>query len=101
VGKSTFARYLYQRLVIEGKQAAYLDGDPGQSLLGPPTTLTLALGELGEPGKHGFPPSGEVRRWFIGSVSPSGHMLPLLVGAARLVRAAFALGGGRVYDTSD
>jgi polynucleotide 5'-hydroxyl-kinase GRC3/NOL9 len=98
VGKSTFARYLFQRLVFEGKRAAYLDGDPGQSVLGPPATITLALGE---PGEARFPPGGQVRRWFIGSVSPSGHMLPLLVGAARLVRAAFALGVEVVvYDTS-
>ena len=98
VGKSTFSRYLYQRLVSEGRRAAYLDGDPGQSLLGPPSTLTLALGE---PGEHGFPPNGDMRRWFIGSVSPSGHMLPILVGAERLVQAALAHEAEVVvYDTS-
>lgn len=98
VGKSTFARYLYLRLVSEGKRAAFLDGDPGQSVLGPPTTITLAVGQ---PGEGQFPPDGEVRRWFIGSVTPSGHMLPLLVGASRLVQAAFTLGVEIViYDTS-
>ena len=98
VGKSTFARYLYQRLISEGKRVALLDGDPGQSVLGPPTTITLAIGQ---PNVSSFPPSGEVRRWFIGSVTPSGHMLPVLVGAMRLVQAAFALRVDAViYDTS-
>jgi polynucleotide 5'-hydroxyl-kinase GRC3/NOL9 len=98
VGKSTFARYLYSRLVSEGKRAAFLDGDPGQSVLGPPTTITLAVGR---PGESQFPPGGEVRRWFIGSVTPSGHMLHVLVGAARLVRVALELGVDAViYDTS-
>jgi polynucleotide 5'-hydroxyl-kinase GRC3/NOL9 len=98
VGKSTFARYLYHRLISEGKRAAFLDGDPGQSLLGPPTTITLAIGQ---PGESQFPPSGELRRWFIGSVTPSGHMLQVLVGAKRLVQAAFELGVDVVvYDTS-
>jgi hypothetical protein len=45
-GKSTFAQYLYRRLGAEpGRRVAYLDGDPGQSRLGPPTTMTLALGK--------------------------------------------------------
>ena len=98
VGKSTFARYLYVWLASEGRRTAFLDGDPGQSVLGPPTTITLATGQ---PGERQFPPSGEVRRWFVGAVTPSGHMLPLLVGASRLVQAAFELGVDVViYDTS-
>jgi polynucleotide 5'-hydroxyl-kinase GRC3/NOL9 len=45
-GKSTFAQYLYRRLCADpGRRVAYLDGDPGQSRLGPPTTMTLALGK--------------------------------------------------------
>ncbi|MFH1627997.1 MAG: Clp1/GlmU family protein [Pseudomonadota bacterium] len=43
VGKSTFARYLYGRLRASLPCVAYLDGDPGQSSLGPPTTMTLTL----------------------------------------------------------
>jgi hypothetical protein len=56
-GKSTFARYLYRRLGAEpGRQVAYLDGDPGQSTLGPPTTRHFALGTSGE---VSFPPEGQ------------------------------------------
>lgn len=95
VGKSTFARYLYRRLSAETPAVAYLDGDPGQSALGPPTTMTLALGLDEESG----------RRWhrFVGATSPRGplRVLPVLVGAARLIQAAHEAGATTViYDTS-
>lgn len=98
-GKSTFARYLYRRLGVEpGRQVAYLDGDPGQSTLGPPTTLTLALGTSGE---VSFPPQGQTRRRFVQGISPRGHMLPMVVGAARLAQAAREAGADvLIYDTS-
>lgn len=97
-GKSTFARYLFRRLSAEGRKVAFLDGDPGQSNLGPPATLTLALGV---PGEDSFPPDGQILRRFVGAVSPRGHMLPVLVGAARLVEAAEEAGQEAViYDTS-
>ena len=97
-GKSTFARYLFQRLADQGRRTAFLDGDPGQASLGPPTTLTLILPSLGE---TDFPPHGKVWRWFMGSTSPAGHMLAVLVGAARLVHVAQSAGAQAViYDTS-
>jgi polynucleotide 5'-hydroxyl-kinase GRC3/NOL9 len=97
-GKTTFARYLFAELIRTGGPAAFLDGDPGQSTLGPPATMTLALPE---PGSESFPPTGKTWRWFVGSTSPAGHMLPVLVGAARLVKAAHSAGVQTVvYDTS-
>jgi polynucleotide 5'-hydroxyl-kinase GRC3/NOL9 len=97
-GKSTFARYLFHRLAQVGKKVAYLDGDPGQSALGPPTTMSLAVARGDE---QGFPPSGELWRKFVGSVSPTGHMLPVVVGAARLIQVAYRAGvEAVVYDTS-
>jgi len=96
-GKSTFARFLFEKLCQKGQRVAYLDGDPGQGTLGPPTTMTLVMNK---PGDASFPPRGETRRWFIGSVSPRGHMLPMLTGAARLVEAARQAGAEViVYDT--
>ncbi len=95
-GKSTLARYLYERLAASGKKVACLDGDPGQTSLGPPATMTLVVGRGPE-----FPPPGRRWRRFIGSVSPRGHMLPMLVGAAVLVEAAVGAGADAViYDTS-
>lgn len=98
VGKSTFARYLYQRLRAASLRVAYLDGDPGQASLGPPTTMTLALGDIG---RDGFAPQNRVWQSFVGSTSPVGHMLQVVVGAARLVRAAYEAGTQAVlYDTT-
>jgi polynucleotide 5'-hydroxyl-kinase GRC3/NOL9 len=97
-GKSTFAQYLYRQLCAESRRAAFLDGDPGQSMLGPPTTMSLAFGTSGD---IAFPPQGKTWRSFVGAVTPRGHMLPVLVGAARLVQVAQAYGvDAIVYDTS-
>jgi polynucleotide 5'-hydroxyl-kinase GRC3/NOL9 len=98
IGKSTFARYLYHRLCIDSRRVAYLDGDPGQSTLGPPATMTLTLNQ---PGQVIFPPQGQTWRSFVGAVSPRGHMLPLLVGASRLAVSARAAGADTIiYDTT-
>lgn len=83
-GKSTFARYLFRKLNSVWPRVAFLDGDPGQSILGPPTTMTLGLSGDSED----FPPQGKSRRRFVGAVSPVGHMLPVLTAAARLIEEA-------------
>ncbi len=85
-GKTTFARWLYCRATRACRgPAAFLDGDPGQGILGPPATLTLAAAV---PGEDHFPPSGTRRRMFLGAVTPRGHMLRHLVAVARLVETA-------------
>lgn len=97
-GKSTFARYLYHRLHEHHERVAFVDGDMGQATLGPPTTMTLALGE---PGDDAFPPAGPRFRTFVGDVSPRRHMLPTLVGAHRLAQKARAEGATAiVFDTT-
>jgi polynucleotide 5'-hydroxyl-kinase GRC3/NOL9 len=97
-GKSTFARYLYCRLCTLHERVAFIDGDVGQATLGPPTTMTLALGE---PGDDGFPPAGPRFRTFVGDVSPRRHMLSTLVGAHRLVRRAREAGVTAIlFDTT-
>ena len=98
VGKSTFSRYLFKRLCTIYPRVAYLDGDPGQSTLGPPTTMTLAMADNGD---NSFPPRGRRWRGFVGSVSPVGNMLAVLTCAARLVEAARKAGAQVViYDTT-
>ena len=97
-GKSTFARYLYTRLCEQGRRAAFLDCDVGQSTLGLPTTMTVALPASGE---TAFPPTGERFSFFVGSISPRGHMLPVVVGAHKLQRQALTRGAEVVVvDTS-
>jgi len=88
MGKSTFCEYLVQRLAKEHRHVALMDGDPGQSRLGPPTTLNLSL-------------NSGVRRVFVGSTSPVRHMLPMMVAASKLVHEAKSAGAEAiVYDTT-
>jgi len=88
-GKSTFARYLFLQLCRCHKRVAFLDCDVGQSTLGLPTTMNLAL-YGGEP--PAFPPRGDRFSYFVGSTSPRGHMLPTVIGAYKLQKKAQELG---------
>jgi polynucleotide 5'-hydroxyl-kinase GRC3/NOL9 len=83
-GKSTFVRWLFDQLCQRQERVALLDGDVGQNALGPPTTLTLLMPAGDGTFRHAH--------WFVGDVSPRGHMLPLVVGAGRLVRRALEAG---------
>lgn len=102
-GKTTFAHYLFERLRELGRRVAFIDGDPGQSVLGPPTTFTLTFEPdrlLGDQETQRDEPT-RCWRYFIGSTSPQGHMLPVVVGAGRLVQTARAAEAQSVvYDTS-
>jgi len=84
-GKTTFARYLFKRLTFEnpGMAIYFLDGDPGQSYLGPPTTITLT-NNLNITNQSHHP--NLTRRYFIGSISPRGHMLQMIIGTSKLIK---------------
>jgi polynucleotide 5'-hydroxyl-kinase GRC3/NOL9 len=98
-GKSTLARYLYQHHCRQGRRVAYLDADIGQSTLGVPTTLNLAV--VGEPGNDSFPPQGPRAVFFVGATTPRGHMLPTVIGTYQLQQRALALGADVVVvDTT-
>lgn len=84
-GKSTFAKYLLRALCADARGLGYLDCDVGQSTLGLPTTLNLAV-------RPSVSAPWESLTYFVGHVSPRGHMLPLVIGAHKLQRWAQALG---------
>lgn len=89
-GKTTLCRHLVARFARWGP-AARLDCDPGQSALGPPTTLGLTI----------TPSAAAARPWlrFVGSTTPVGHLLQTLVGARRLAGRAAAEGAAwRLID---
>jgi len=89
-GKSTFSSFLYRRLHAAAPTTALLDADPGQGRLGPPATTALHR-----------PGGGGDRLFFMGSSSPSGHMLPLLAGVAAMIREAYESGAKTlVCDTT-
>ena len=75
-GKTTLARWIAAQM----GDVITIDGDPGQSVLGPPGTLGLAL------------PDGRIRLRFTGAFSPSHALLATLTGLRRLLDAAVAEG---------
>lgn len=87
-GKTTLTRWLLRTLTAAGRRVAFLDGDVGQSTLGPPATAGLALVL---PGSTELPLVPLALR-FVGAVSPAEAMLPLACALERLAEKAYALG---------
>ncbi len=84
-GKSTLIKFLWGQLAPH-RRLAVVDADVGQATLGPPTTQTLRLASEEVPEE--FPPRGRIARWFVGAISPRGHMLPTVIGVHRLTSLA-------------
>jgi polynucleotide 5'-hydroxyl-kinase GRC3/NOL9 len=99
-GKSTFGRAIAQAGLEADRVVAYLDADLGQKTVGPPTTVTLRMlrgAEYLEPDRLAVPDA----MYFVGSTSPQGQLLPLVVGAGRMLARAFDDGADLVVvDTS-
>lgn len=88
-GKSTFCRFLYDNLSRDFR-TAYIDCDPGQSIIGPPTTIGLAMSVQSEV-------KDQINYLhFIGSTTPRGHLLPTLTGIKKLTEKAIKLGAQRI-----
>ncbi|HCC33422.1 MAG TPA: hypothetical protein DEQ28_05895 [Clostridiales bacterium] len=97
-GKSSLAALFANHLVGAGIKVAVVDADIGQSDIGPPGVVGMGL--LVEP----------IRRladiplrdaYFVGSNSPEGHSLSLLVGCAEMVARARSLGAEAIIlDTT-
>ena len=99
-GKTTLGRTIAAAGLAAGRQVAYLDADVGQKAVGPPTAVTLRLirsvDDL-QPGSMNRPDAV----YFVGATSPQGQLLPLVVGAGRLLARATAEGADLVVvDTS-
>ncbi len=92
-GKTTFCRWLSSRLTEIGT-TGFLDCDIGQSTLGPPATLGLAL--------YSGSPEAPISTYFrfVGAVTPSGHMVQELVGALRLKEKAREEGASYIVADS-
>lgn len=96
-GKSTAVQLFYEDLRQSIRDVAVIDGDPGQSTLGPPATLTAALPN----DDSTFPPHDQVWHTFVGATTPRGHMLELVVGARKLLDVVRTEGADRIlYDTT-
>ena len=81
-GKSTYCHFLSRHLLAAGWRVAMVDADVGQKDLGPPATIT-----------SGYPDASGAKvqptaLYFVGAVSPVGHLLPMVLGTRRLVETA-------------
>lgn len=83
-GKSTLCRYLCRRILEARAAVAVVDADIGQKDIGPPATVTLGFPDGSRPLAE-TPPDGF---YFVGSTNPIRGMVPLVIGVARLARAA-------------
>jgi polynucleotide 5'-hydroxyl-kinase GRC3/NOL9 len=81
---------------------AVLDANLGQTALGQPATVALVLLQDIPPEEMSFNTFPSCALYFVGSVSPRGHLLPTLEACTRLVERAKQLGGAQVVlrDTS-
>ncbi|MCK5553899.1 MAG: hypothetical protein KAJ09_12190 [Deltaproteobacteria bacterium] len=97
-GKSTLAHLLVVQLCRMGNVVALVDGDIGQSVLGLPTTIGLALFDSAPKQLDNIQ---LIASYFVGSITPRGHMLETLVGIKRIADRASQLDPGiMVIDTT-
>jgi polynucleotide 5'-hydroxyl-kinase GRC3/NOL9 len=85
-GKSTYCRFLSDYLMATGVRVAIVDADVGQKAIGPPATITLGYPQE-TPTSAVIEP---VAWYFVGTVTPVGHLLPMVLGTRQLVEAARA-----------
>ncbi len=86
-GKSTWVREAALMLVGAGKSVAVVDCDLGQSEIGPPGTIGMALAKPGAEFRFLRDlPLGAA--YFVGAISPARHGLDVCVGAVQMARAA-------------
>ncbi len=97
-GKSTLARYLMERLLEENRALALVDCDLGQTTLGPPAAISMAV--VGEAQLRGDTLRPEKMR-FVGSTSPAGHVPGALEGADMMVRRARESGAEVILVDTD
>jgi len=82
VGKTFLSTFLSNRLLEAGRRVAVVDSDVGQSSIGPPATIGAC--RLARPLASLLDAEMDVG-YFVGSTTPVGHLLPMVVGVRRLV----------------
>jgi len=86
-GKTTLANFLTLNLCRRGLKVALVDADIGQSSLGPPTTIGLAVFKSDPDWEVVLSPP-EI--FFVGSTTPEGHFPLYLEGIKRMVGKALS-----------
>ena len=86
-GKTTFCKMVAAVAVRVGRTVAYVDTDVGQTTVGPPTTIGLKyIRDDADLSADGLSRPDQI--YFVGDTSPQGHLLPLVVGSAKLAEEA-------------
>jgi polynucleotide 5'-hydroxyl-kinase GRC3/NOL9 len=100
-GKSTMAKTIAGAGLLEGRTVGYVDSDLGQKTVGPPAAVTMRMLRTGLDLERAAMSKPDAL-YFVGSTSPEGQLLPLVVGTARLLTRAMDEGGADlvVVDTS-
>jgi polynucleotide 5'-hydroxyl-kinase GRC3/NOL9 len=88
-GKSSLAKFLIFNLCQRGLKVALVDADIGQSFLGPPTTIGLAVFKSDPDWEVVLSPP-EI--FFVGSTTPEGHFPIHLKGVKKMVDKAPSYG---------
>ncbi len=88
-GKSTLAKFLISHLCKRGLKVGLVDADVGQSFLGPPATIGLALFKS-HPDWELVLSAPEI--FFVGSTTPEGHFPIHLKGVKWMVDKASSYG---------
>lgn len=84
-GKTTFCLQLCRAAVEAGIRAAVVDADVGQSEIGAPGTIGMALMDGDIESLSRLKPK---RLYFVGSTSPAAHVPECVVGASKMTSAA-------------
>ena len=95
-GKTFFVTYTANKLFSKGLKVSIVDCDIGQSDIGPPTTIGLGVLDRQVAFLDEVHP---VSAYFVGSTSPAGHLLPMVVGTAKLVSDAKCMSDVILIDT--
>lgn len=88
-GKTIFSQYLIYKLLHDGKKVSFVDSDIGQSTISPPSTIGIK--------NFNSKPKNitEIcydRMYFVGDVTPTGHLLQLVTATALAFRKRYNRG---------
>lgn len=96
-GKTTLGRLILEDALDSGVSAAYVDGDIGVPIVGPPACVGLRKVKAAED-LDDMSTADELR--FVGSTSPQGVILPYVVSVAALVDIARGEAEVVILDTT-
>ncbi|RLF16530.1 MAG: hypothetical protein DRJ97_00570 [Thermoprotei archaeon] len=96
-GKTFMTTYVANKLLELGVKVAVVDSDVGQSSIGPPATISMATLDRHILSLSDLDPQAS---YFVGSTTPAGHLLPMVVGTKKMVDEALKTAKAVMVDTT-